>query len=311
MWCTQPQAHVERRGQHAVREPRVACEHGVLVRAESRQAVVDEVAQPGGGLGVGDREQPRAVAAGEIDAFVLPAVQVGADLRVDVVLDRQRRRRDVEAAVCRWRLAVVGVEVPPAAGRFAAVHEHVVQDPGMAVEVLQAQPAPAVGPGGELGGAGHEAARPVHGHPGRAQQPPGGPGCGVAGVEWLAHLGQRLAVGLRAQVPRLFAELGGAVAQRRQDQVRLLAVERAAAEHRLGLDEQHRLVGGVEEMRSQLIGEQPAAHAAHCPVLTRRTAAFRGSRGTAAAHPRGVAPQPPIGYRPSPRTSLVAFGLGE
>ncbi len=49
-----------------------------------------------------------------------------------------------------------------------------------------------------------------------------------------------------------------------QQQVRLLPVEPPAAEHRPRLDQQHRLVGRVEEVRAELVGEQPAgAHARH------------------------------------------------
>jgi hypothetical protein len=48
--------------------------------------------------------------------------------------------------------------------------------------------------------------------------------------------------------------------------VGLLPVEGAAPEHRLRLDQQHGLVGPVEKMRPELIGEQPAAvHAHHLP----------------------------------------------
>jgi hypothetical protein len=53
----------------------------------------------------------------------------------------------------------------------------------------------------------------------------------------------------RCTRPRLIAQLGRAVPQRREHQVRLLPVERAPPEHRLRLDHQHRLPGLVEEVR--------------------------------------------------------------
>jgi hypothetical protein len=56
---------------------------------------------------------------------------------------------------------------------------------------------------------------------------------------------------------RLVAQLGGPVPQRRQHQVGLLAVEPAAREHRLRLDQQDRLVRAVEEVRTELVGEAP------------------------------------------------------
>jgi hypothetical protein len=68
---------------------------------------------------------------------------------------------------------------------------------------------------------------------------------------------QRLAVGAHAGVRGLLAQLGGAVPQRREHQVRLLPVEAAAGEHRPGLHEQHRLAGLVEEVRAELVGEAP------------------------------------------------------
>jgi hypothetical protein len=49
------------------------------------------------------------------------------------------------------------------------------------------------------------------------------------------------------------------VPQRREQQVPLLPVEAASAEDGPGLDEQHRLVRRVEEVRAELVGEAPAA----------------------------------------------------
>src|SRR3712207_8540910 len=47
----------ERRREQGVREPAVAGQHGVLVRAEGAEPVVEEVRQPEQGLGTGDGER--------------------------------------------------------------------------------------------------------------------------------------------------------------------------------------------------------------------------------------------------------------
>ena len=74
---------------------------------------------------------------------------------------------------------------------------------------------------------------------------------------FLTQLSQRRLVGVELQVYGLLTELVGSVTQPRQQQVRLGAVEPTSPEHCLRLDEQHRLVGGVEELRAELVGEQP------------------------------------------------------
>ena len=71
---------------------------------------------------------------------------------------------------------------------------------------------------------------------------------------------QRLTVCAGAEVDRPLAQLGCGVAQAREHQVQLLAVEPAAAEHPLGLD-QHDLavavLGGTVEVRAELVTEDP------------------------------------------------------
>ena len=72
------------------------------------------------------------------------------------------------------------------------------------------------------------------------------------------------------QVGAAFAELGRPVAHGGQDQVGLLPVEHPAAEHALGLDQQDGLAGVVQEVRSQLVSEEPpACHAVMLPYRRR------------------------------------------
>jgi hypothetical protein len=78
-------------------------------------------------LGAGDGKLAGPVAADERDqAVMLPAMQVCANLFVDVVLLGQPGIRNVQARrAFRRRLAVVGVEVPPGTGWLRAVHQHI------------------------------------------------------------------------------------------------------------------------------------------------------------------------------------------
>ena len=59
-------------------------------------------------------------------------------------------------------------------------------------------------------------------------------------------------------VPFVVTEFGRAVAQRREHQMRFAAMKAAAFECRSRLDQQHRLIGCVQEVRPELIGETPA-----------------------------------------------------
>ena len=61
----------------------------------------------------------------------------------------------------------------------------------------------------------------------------------------------------RADVLRLITELGRPMPHGREHQVRFLPIEPMPGEDRPGFDEQHRLGRIVEEVRTQLISEQP------------------------------------------------------
>lgn len=81
------QAEVERGRQQAVAHDGVGGEHGVLVRPERAEPVFHEPSQGFPGLGAGRGKQAWHVPADEGDvAVLLPAVEVVADLVVDVVL---------------------------------------------------------------------------------------------------------------------------------------------------------------------------------------------------------------------------------
>ena len=59
------------------------------------------------------------------------------------------------------------------------------------------------------------------------------------------------------QEDRLLTQLGSAVTQPRKDQMRLLAMKSAPPKRSPRLDEQHRLISAVEEVRTQLVGKAP------------------------------------------------------
>ena len=86
------QSEVQRRRQQRVRHPAVAAQHGVLVRPEGRQPVRGRSApSAASGLGPGGGERAGAVGADEPDPVGRPAIQVGPDLLVDLVLGRPPR----------------------------------------------------------------------------------------------------------------------------------------------------------------------------------------------------------------------------
>jgi hypothetical protein len=131
----------------------VSGEHRVLVRAERRQPFGDEPVERGQRLIAGGGEQAWSVVAHEADAVVaLPPIEVGADLLVDLVLDRPPRFRQVQVRAARRRLTVVVVEIPLAACGPVAVEEQPVTEAGLPVVVLHQQPplAPPASPLGEL-----------------------------------------------------------------------------------------------------------------------------------------------------------------
>lgn len=142
---------------------RVGGEQGVLVVAEVRQTVSDEVAERGKRFAPGRGKASGAVPAHEGDVTVtLPAVEVVADLLVDGVLTRLPGAADTEGfPSARRGFAVLVVKVPAPAGRLVTVHQQVVAFAHPAVETLQAQapPGAAAGPLREVVVAHQEALR--------------------------------------------------------------------------------------------------------------------------------------------------------
>ena len=257
------QAQVERRREHAVRQPRVGGQHRVLVRAERPRAGAGGSAAagpwppcrwPGSGVGRPGRRTGSPPA---------PSGRGRPGPR--------RRCRPPSASAAAGtssrstsfgggsRFSVSRLHRPPT-GSPPSTSTPVVL-PGEPVERLHPQrAAPLVGPGRR------SPSRPV-------TKPRGG-----STVTWSSPRTKRSArreVGWHtssgsldraaaprvyvsvAQEDRLVAQLGGAVAQGGEDQVRLLPVEGAATEDRLRLDQQHRLLPVVEEVRPQLVGEEP------------------------------------------------------
>ncbi|CAO5258746.1 branched chain amino acid efflux pump [Frankia sp. AgKG'84/4] len=283
------QAQVQRRGQGGVGHRRVGGEHRVLVRAEGGEAVPDERVQGPQRLVAGRGEPARPVDPAEPGVPVaFEPVKVVADLGVDVRLDRAPRFGQAEPApVARRWFAVVVVVVPLSARRLGAVHQNAVAMPLPPVEILHQQPPPArgagagagagagrwtaVGPGGELLVARSGEGRRDDGHRGQAgHEAPRRPGGRGGHLQGLAIIGDDLAVGRADPMVAAFAQLTGTVAQRREDQVCLLAVEAPPSEHPGRLDQQDRLVGPCEEVRAELIGKQPAT--VHPPTVSQRCA---------------------------------------
>ena len=191
---------------------------------------------------------------------------------------RLRRRRG-SARPLRRRLAVLGVEVPPAAGRLVAVHQHAVPAAGVAVEVLHQQPPPAprrrprrevlagrhVAAGREpldlaLLGQARDQGRPRRatsaGSPGAARRPRRS---GVAVRGRRAHTGTR--------------SPSSAARCRIADRTRCAFCRwnGVRREHPPRLDQQHRPVVVVEEVRAELVAEQPAGRTGRRGVATGHT----------------------------------------
>ena len=106
------QAEIERDRQERVGKHPLAVDEGVLVGAELRQAMGDEVGQGGEGVGAGHRP-------GEIVEAAGMAGEAGVDLCQHLAGDHVRRegRRRREAVAGRRDAAVLGVVAPGAAGR--------------------------------------------------------------------------------------------------------------------------------------------------------------------------------------------------
>ena len=101
-------------------------------------------------------------------------------------------------------------------------------------------------------------------------------------IQRAVDAGQGLAVGVSGHVAAPAPELGGTVAHRREHQVGLLPVEPAPGEDAPRLDEQHLLGGVVQEVRAELVTEQPASpgHGASVGARDRaRSVGVGGPRG--------------------------------
>ena len=248
------QSQVHRCRQQRVGHPRIRRQHCVLVGAERSKAMGDEAVEQGQRLPACGGEASRAIAAEERHVSVpLPPIEVVPHLQVDLVLDRPFRLGDAERGRPRRWLSVVGVEVPPSADRLVILHQDVQAASGVAVEVLHEKAAATarLHPRVEDLHRRREAARGQHVD---VAAPDCKPQCrrrrGVADAEGLSHVVQGLRVGIRAHVGALPAELGCAMAHRREDEMRLGTMEAASGEHAPRLDHEHRLIRSVQEVRA-------------------------------------------------------------
>ena len=190
--------------------------------------MLDEVPQRPLSLVCGDGEPARTVAA---DRRQLHPVEIGADLRVDRVLRRLPRVGHAEGRrTARRGLAVGVIVVPGAAERVGAVHQNVEVPPLGPVEVLHAEGLAVAGPLVEVrSGEGERRRRQDVGDEPLGAQALDQVGRGVRGrlvhEHRTAHLLERLAVGVGADVAGAVPQLGGDVAHAREDEVQLLPVE--------------------------------------------------------------------------------------
>ncbi len=81
----------------------------------------------------------------------------------------------------------------------------------------------------------------------------------MADAQRLAYLRKRLPIRVGPYVTALVTEFGSPVTHRRKHQVRLLPVKPPPGEDGLRFDQQDRLLRSVEEMRAELITEEPAS----------------------------------------------------
>ena len=149
------------------------------------------------------------------------------------------------------------------------------------VEVLHEQPlaATALGPALEVLPRGREAAGRQDGAAEPLDQPQRGVRRRVHDLDVTADLADRLGVRLRLHVGQPVAELGGAVPHRAQHEVRLRPVEAPSPEDAGRLHHQQRAAVVVDEVRSELVAEEPP----------RRHAASLGSRPSGRQRLRGGA----------------------
>ena len=134
-------AEIERNRQQRVRHRPVVAEHGVLIAAEQRQSMLDELRQCFLCFAWRHREQSGSVGTDRIEAHL---VEVASHLRVDVVLNRPEGRRDRQNTVALGRrLPIVGIEVPAATDWLGALHQDPEPAALLAVEILHPKTAAA------------------------------------------------------------------------------------------------------------------------------------------------------------------------
>ena len=140
------QLQVQRRGDQRVVQPGLPGPHRVLPASEVAQAVGHEVVERFQRLGTRQRPAEAVQAPGVVGVAL---AHLGQHLLCDLVRREAQRRRHQPRALAAEGLAVVGVEVPLAAGGLVAVHQHAMALAHLAVEVLHAQLAPSLGVQGE------------------------------------------------------------------------------------------------------------------------------------------------------------------
>ncbi|BAU86629.1 yjeF protein [Streptomyces laurentii] len=248
----------------------VGGEHGVLVRSERGEPVLDEAPQRPSRLRPGRGEQAWPVPSDEGDVPVaLPPVEVVTDFVVDVVLAGPVRAAGLEGSgLAGWGFPVVVIEVPPSCRGLLAVHEQVVAATDPAVEVLlpQALAVVSVRPGGEVGHRHQKPARRAHRHlvegPHEAEGRVRGRVVDAERTPTRRSV-QPLPVGVCPYVRDAVAQFRRAVAHRGQHEVGLGPVEATPAEvgarldHEQGSVETGSLFARGEEVGAELVAEGP------------------------------------------------------
>ncbi len=181
--------------------------------------------------------------------------QIRAHLRIDLVLFGPPRVRNAQGrGPARGRFPVVRVEVPPPAGGLAGVHQHTGVRPGPAVETLHQRLA--AGPAFELLAGRREPPGREHLETPRLNECQSGARGWVDDVD-PPDLSQCVGVGVCLDEHRPVTQFSGPVTQSRQHELGLGMVVTLPAQHRPRLHKQNRTVPVVEEVWTQLVGEQP------------------------------------------------------
>ena len=128
-------------------QPHLAGPHCVLPTAEVGQALADEALQRLQGLLAGDRPGKRIQRAWVRGKSLGHQLQHAAR---GLIRFKPGGRRYGRRPLFAEGLAVVGIEVPLAAHRLLAIHQHLVAHPQFAVPVLQAQLLAALGMRGKV-----------------------------------------------------------------------------------------------------------------------------------------------------------------